>query len=113
MHNPLTFPLIAQLLAIGLVIAILIIIGIRARKKSEAALKTKISQAESIISKPLDLQEYLGKVGSVVTALHPAGIALIEGKRVDVVTSGEYIGKLSAIKVVAITNNQVVVKKKD
>jgi len=92
-------------------IPVLVLIGIRTIAKSPAALKTTLSQAEGVTSQPADLQEFLGKEGSAITPLHPAGIALIEGKRVDVVTSGEYIGKLSAVKVVAVTGNQVVVKK--
>jgi membrane-bound serine protease (ClpP class) len=94
-------------------IPVLVLIGIRTIARSPAALKTTLSQAEGVTSQASDLQEFLGKEGSAVTPLHPAGIAFIEGKRVDVVTSGEYIGKLSAIKVVAVTGNQVVVKKKN
>jgi membrane-bound ClpP family serine protease len=44
--------------------------------------------------------------------LHPSGIALIGGKRVDVVSGGEYIGKLTPITVTTVTGNQIVVKKK-
>ena len=95
----------------AVLIPVLVLIGIRTIAKSPAALKTTLSQAEGVTSQSADLQEFLGKEGSAITPLHPAGIALIEGKRVDVVTSGEYIGKLSAVKVVAVTGNQVVVKK--
>jgi membrane-bound serine protease (ClpP class) len=40
-------------------------------------------------------------------------MAIIDGKRVDVVTRGEYIEKDSAIMVIAVTGNQIIVRKKD
>ena len=96
-----------------ILIPVLILIGIRMIARSPAALKTTLSQAEGVSSQPEDMEKLAGKEGTAITPLHPAGIALIEGKRIDVVSSGEYIGKLSAVKVVAVTGNQVVVKKKE
>ena len=96
-----------------ILIPVLILIGIRMIAKSPAALKTTLSQAEGVSSQPEDMEKLAGKEGTAITPLHTAGIALIEGKRIDVVSSGEYIGKLSAVKVVAVTGNQVVVKKKE
>ena len=39
----------------------------------------------------LDYQRYLGKTGKALTLLRPAGSALIDGERVDVVTNGSFI----------------------
>jgi membrane-bound serine protease (ClpP class) len=52
----------------------------------------------------------LGKEGLAHTALRPAGIALIEGKKTDVVTGGEPIEKGSRIKVFKVEGNRIVVR---
>jgi membrane-bound serine protease (ClpP class) len=51
--------------------------------------------------------------GAAVTDLRPVGTAVINGKRVDVVTRGEYIEKNAAIIVTGVTGNQIIVRKKD
>ena len=96
----------------AVLIPIIVLFGIRVIAKGPASLHTTLSQAEGVTSQPEELKVYIGKEGTTVTALHPAGIALIEGKRVDVVSSGEYIGKLVPISVITVTGNQIVVKKK-
>jgi membrane-bound serine protease (ClpP class) len=54
--------------------------------------------------------ELLNQTGTAFTNLRPAGTALINGKRVDVVTEGALIEKGTAIKVVAIEGLRVVVR---
>ena len=56
------------------------------------------------------LAELEGKEGTSLSELRPAGFARIEGKRVDVVTQGEMISKGTAIRVVDVESNRVVVK---
>lgn len=97
----------------ALLIPTLVLIGVRIIAKGPASLKTTLSQAEGVSSQPVELQSYVGKEGTTVTALHPAGIALIGNKRLDVVSSGEYIGKLLPVVVTAVTGNQIVVKRKE
>jgi membrane-bound serine protease (ClpP class) len=96
----------------AVVIPVIVLFGIRMIAKGPASLHATLSQADGVTSQPEDLKTYADKEGTTVTALHPAGIAFIDGKRLDVVSSGEYIGKLVPIKVIAVTGNQVVVKKK-
>jgi len=97
----------------AVLIPTLVLVGVRIIAKGPASLKTTLSQAEGVSSQPAELQRYVGKEGTTVTALHPAGIALIENKRLDVVSSGEYIGKLTPVIVTAVTGNQIVVRKKE
>lgn len=52
----------------------------------------------------------LGKHGVALTQLRPAGIALIDEKKVDVVTAGEFLLKGAEITVVDVTGNRVVVR---
>lgn len=54
-------------------------------------------------------QGLAGKAGVAHTTLRPAGTALIDGQRVDVVTRGEMIDAQTRIKVVAVEGNRVVV----
>jgi membrane-bound serine protease (ClpP class) len=43
--------------------------------------------------------------------LRPAGVALVNGRRVDVVTEGGLIAAGARVKVVAIEGNRVVVRR--
>nr|WP_242403717.1 NfeD family protein [Paenibacillus pini] len=52
----------------------------------------------------------LGKTGTSVTPLRPAGTVLIEGDRIDVVTDGEFIGSNSEVTVVRVEGSRIVVK---
>lgn len=54
--------------------------------------------------------ELLHQTGHAHTQLRPSGTALIDGKRVDVVTEGGLIEKGTPVKVVAIEGMRVVVR---
>jgi membrane-bound serine protease (ClpP class) len=45
-------------------------------------------------------EELIGKTGVAITTLRPAGIAEIEGRRVDVATAGEFIQKGATVTVI-------------
>jgi len=53
----------------------------------------------------------VGQEGAAKTSLRPAGMALIAGKRVDVVTEGAMIEGGARVKVVAVEGNRVVVRR--
>ncbi|NWF49586.1 MAG: nodulation protein NfeD [Ignavibacteriaceae bacterium] len=55
--------------------------------------------------------ELIGKTGIALTTLRPAGIAEIEGKKIDVVADNEYIPNGTKIKVVKVEGIRVVVLK--
>jgi membrane-bound serine protease (ClpP class) len=54
--------------------------------------------------------ELLEQTGTALTALRPSGTAVINGKRVDVVTEGPLIERGTPIKVVAVEGLRVVVR---
>jgi membrane-bound serine protease (ClpP class) len=60
-----------------------------------------------------DLGHLVGKEGETKTDLRPAGIAIIDGERVDVVSTGGYIEKNTIITVVEIDGPRVVVAPRD
>lgn len=53
----------------------------------------------------------LGKVGVSLTDLRPAGIIELEGRRLDVITPGNYIERGAMVKVIEIKGNRVVVER--
>lgn len=57
---------------------------------------------------PRDL-ELVGAEGKVEAPCRPAGTARLGGRRVDVVTRGEWIGTGESVKVVEVRGNRVVV----
>lgn len=90
---------------------VIIIVGLKMLAKSPATLKTELSSDAGVTSQSPELTGYLGKTGVAITNLRPSGIALVEGKRVDVVSRGEYVDKNSQIVVSAVTGNQIIVDK--
>jgi membrane-bound serine protease (ClpP class) len=56
------------------------------------------------------VRDLLGKVGRAVSILRPAGIAEIEGRRVDCVADGELLAAGTPITVVRLEGNRVVVR---
>lgn len=100
------------LMAVVLLVGIAVFIGvIRSFKKgriSRSAMVLK-SGGEDWHSAE-DYSTMLGKTGETLTLLRPAGTALIDGVRVDVVTEGEFLDKGVPIQVAQVTGNRIVVK---
>jgi len=61
-------------------------------------------------SAPLSDQGWLGKRGHAASALRPAGIAEIEGERVDVVSDGALVEPGTPIQVIHVDGNRIVVR---
>jgi membrane-bound serine protease (ClpP class) len=57
------------------------------------------------------LDELIGKHGESASPLRPAGFALIDDRRIDVVTQGEMIDRGEPIRVVSVEGNRVIVEK--
>jgi membrane-bound serine protease (ClpP class) len=94
-------------------IPVLVILGLKLLARSPVTLRKTLSREKGVSSQPSDLDSYIDMQGTAVTDLRPAGKAIINGKRVDVVTRGEYFEKDATIIVTAVTGNQIIVRKKD
>jgi membrane-bound serine protease (ClpP class) len=94
-------------------IPILVILGLKLVAKTPARLSRTLSSEEGVTSQKPELGGCLHQTGTSVTVLRPSGTALIDGHRINVVTQGEYINKDTAVEVVAITGNQVIVREKN
>ncbi len=93
-----------------LAIPILLILGLKLLAASPLSLKNRLSSKDGVVSQASGLEDYRDKPGKSVTDLRPAGVALINGKRLDVVTDGEYIEADTPIIVTGVTGNQIIVE---
>lgn len=66
---------------------------------------------ESGFTAAQDQSELLGKTGTAEMNLHPAGRAILDEQRINVITRGEFIEKGSDIKVIETHGSHIVVKK--
>ena len=73
-------------------------------------LSTQLKTEEGYVG-IIDHSSLAGHEGVAVTPLRPAGTAEIDGKRMDVVTLGDYIKKGERIKVLRVEGNRVIVTK--
>lgn len=73
-------------------------------------LDTGLLASAGYASAPETDARLMGRQGVASSPLHPAGIALIDGVRVDVVSNGEAIDSGEAIVVVRVDGNRVVVE---
>ncbi|NMD38350.1 MAG: hypothetical protein GYA87_06710 [Christensenellaceae bacterium] len=99
-------------LTIVVFLAFLIVVSLSVRsarkgRLSKSPLVLSDNEAEPAIE---DSSKLVGKYGLAVTDLRPAGIAEIEGKRVDVVTRGDYIVKGSKVIVREFDGPKIIVE---
>jgi membrane-bound serine protease (ClpP class) len=71
-------------------------------------LDAELTALEGFASAPETDRGWLGKRGTAASTLRPAGIADIEGERVDVVSDGEFIDAGEPIMVVRVDGNRIV-----
>ena len=99
-----------ELLAVG----VGVVIGLRLFPYTpigrRLTLAREFDASEGFTSASAELENYVGKQGVAVTILRPAGIALIEGKRVNVVTHGDFIKRDSRVRVSEVEGNRIVVE---
>ncbi len=96
-----------------MIIPFLLILGLKILAVSPLSLNKKLSSKKGVVSQAANPKEYVNKRGNCVTDLRPSGIALIEGKRLDVVTDGDYIEANTPVIVTRITGNQIIVERTD
>jgi membrane-bound serine protease (ClpP class) len=74
-------------------------------------LETELAAREGFASAPETDRAWLGKRGMTASPLRPAGLADIEGERVDVVSDGEFIDAGAPITVARVDGNRIVVRR--
>lgn len=82
----------------------------RYRMWHKLTLQNKQNKEEGYMAPQPGLNLFIGKEGIALTPLRPAGAAEVDGRRLDVVTEGEFISSGARIKVVQVEGTRVVVK---
>ena len=106
----------ASLYAGGTVVIIipLAILGLwlapRTRLGRTVILQTAQNSDDGFQAPPQELAALVGHSGQSASPLRPAGVALIDDKRIDVVTNGEFIQPETEVEVVAVEGRRVVVR---
>jgi membrane-bound serine protease (ClpP class) len=74
-------------------------------------LATGMQAGLGYVSAPESDRRWLGRSGTALSPLRPAGIAEIDGTRVDVVSDGGFIEAGAAIEVTRVDGNRIVVRR--
>ena len=85
------------------------VILIRFALKTRAVKSVRLDYDERGATAIDDYSGFIGMEGRALSNLRPSGTALIGGKRIDVVTDGEYISKDMAIRVQAVDGTRIIV----
>jgi membrane-bound serine protease (ClpP class) len=73
-------------------------------------LETGMQTDLGYVSAPESDRQWLGRTGTALSPLRPAGIAEIDGARVDVVSDGGFIDAGTPILVTRVDGNRIVVR---
>ncbi len=97
-------------LADVILIPVLTIVGIKILARSPIALRRALSRASGVSSQDDTFDQLVGKRGVTKTDLRPAGKAVVDGQRLDVVSAGDFIANNSPVVVSMVNGNRVVVR---
>jgi membrane-bound serine protease (ClpP class) len=101
---------LAVLLALAVSLALLRVLP-RLPWGRRLILETELLAGVAGASAPEHEQRWLGKSGTTMTPLRPAGIAHLNDERVDVVSEGGFIEAGQAIDVIRVDGNRIVVRR--
>lgn len=106
--------------ALVMIVILLVILGAALTVVLHSAAKGKLSKTlvlNDSLNKEAgyigteDLEYFIGKEGTTLTVLRPAGTAEFDGIRLDVVSEGDYIPRNSKVKIIQVTGRRIVVRK--
>ncbi len=109
-------PIAATYITAGVLIVIVIALLVVIRSLQKGRLSKSFLVLNDAIEAPSTgndaktREALLGKLGVTVTALRPAGIAEIDGARIDVVTAGEFLEPQTAVEVTDVQGLYVLVR---
>lgn len=99
-------------IAVAVILGMFVISMMLFSKKSRFVLENEERPDEGYVAARID-KDLVGKEGIAETDLHPSGAVRIDGKRINVISDGEYISKGQKIKVLSVTGSTVKVAKED
>lgn len=103
-----------KLLAVGMVVVIALsclFLKFLPHNRVWQKLTLKHSEKHDVKLETADLSSFIGKQGITASALRPSGVATINGKRLPVVTSGEFLESGTVVVVTAIEGRKIIVQK--
>lgn len=95
-----------------IILPIAALFGLKMLARSPFSLQSSLRKSQGVVSYDEALTDLAGKEGVSLTNLRPSGTARIDGKRIDVVTRGDYIEKGETVEVLKVEGSRVVVGKK-
>ena len=99
------------ILIISVLISIFLIrFVVKSKTWNRMVLKTDQQKSEGFHASADNLASLMGKQGTAYTKLRPAGIALINDEKIDVMTEGNLIEKDRLVEVILVEGNRVVVR---
>lgn len=108
-------PLVGAYVTAGIVClaAVTVVLWIKLFPRSAIGQKMTLSQDGRDFKAASSKAALVGKTGTAQSELRPSGFALVDGKRIDVVTEGGLIPQDTPIRVVKVEGNRVIVRKAD
>ncbi len=94
----------------GVIVLLFLLFGARLISKGRLPRKLILNQGEEDYRSSEDLSALVGAAGKALTVLRPAGLAELGGRRLDVVTRGEFLEKDSPLEVVETAGGRIVVR---
>jgi len=85
--------------------AMMIRLALRSKTVRAFGLDSSVRDAKAID----DYSALLGRTGTALSTLRPSGTAMIDGRRCDVVTDGEFIDRDAAVRVIEVDGTRIVV----
>lgn len=85
-------------------------LGVRVMKQSPLVHNSELTGSTQNAPDAPSLAPLLGKQGRTLTPLRPAGTAMIDDRKVDVVTQGKFVEPGTTVKVIVVEGNKVVVE---
>ncbi|WP_246470190.1 NfeD family protein [Cohnella nanjingensis] len=73
-------------------------------------LKDQLTSEQGYVPHADVRESWIGREGVAVSALRPAGIAEVDGKRIDVVTSGEFVDRGRRVRVTSTDGTRILVE---
>lgn len=99
------------ILIISIILSLILVrLIIRSRALHRMVLETSQSRKTGFSVQADDLQQLVGKIGIAYTKLRPAGMAIIDNQKYDVVSEGGFIDKNSQVEVAEVNGNRIVVR---
>ena len=103
-------PQIGTYVLMGVIVALILGFMLWARFFPDTRMGRIFTSQQTVGDIRAEKPELLNQTGVALTPLRPSGTALINGRRVDVVTEGAMVDRQTPVKVVAIEGMRVVVR---